>query len=228
MSKQAKLQVKIIANTELIGDDGLIFDGMALDLESTYMDDLAEYAGRSCYESFHKPNEATRSNKDYLANILKQGHESVLAHASVTFRITGMSRACAHEMIRSRFLAFSEISQRFVNANDLGFVVPPALENDDFGVYKLKRHHEVALEYYDIYVEKLRDEGLSRKQAREAARSFLPLCTETRMVVSGNIRAWRDFIKQRDTEHADIEIRRVAQHILEELKVVAPNSVVDL
>jgi thymidylate synthase (FAD) len=64
---------------------------------------------------------------------------------------------------------------------------------------------------------------LRRKQARQAARSVLPNATETRIVVTGNYRAWRHFIAMRATEHADVEIRKLAVECLRHLQKVAPN-----
>jgi thymidylate synthase (FAD) len=63
---------------------------------------------------------------------------------------------------------------------------------------------------------------LRRKQARQAARAALPNATETRIVVTGNYRAWRHFIAMRASEHADVEIRRLAIACLRELAGVAP------
>jgi thymidylate synthase (FAD) len=63
---------------------------------------------------------------------------------------------------------------------------------------------------------------LRRKQARQAARSVLPNATETRVVVTGNYRAWRHFIAMRASEHADVEIRRLAIACLRRLAGVAP------
>jgi thymidylate synthase (FAD) len=64
---------------------------------------------------------------------------------------------------------------------------------------------------------------LRRKQARQAARAVLPNATETRIVVTGNYRAWRHFIAMRATEHADVEIRAVAVECLRLLQKAAPN-----
>jgi thymidylate synthase (FAD) len=64
---------------------------------------------------------------------------------------------------------------------------------------------------------------LRRKQARQAARAVLPNATETRIVVTGNYRAWRHFIALRATEHADVEIRELAIECLRQLQRVAPN-----
>ncbi len=52
---------------------------------------------------------------------------------------------------------------------------------------------------------------------------MLPNATETRVVVTGNYRAWRHFVEMRATEHADVEIRHVAIECLRQLQVAAPN-----
>ena len=69
---------------------------------------------------------------------------------------------------------------------------------------------------------------LRRKQARQAARAILPNATETRIVVTGNYRAWRHFIAMRATEHADVEIRALAVECLRQLQRVALNVFADL
>jgi len=71
------------------------------------------------------------------------------------------------------------------------------------------------------------DATLRRKQARQAARSVLPNATETKIVVTGNYRAWRHFVAMRATEHADVEIRELAVACLRELQRVAPNAFAD-
>jgi thymidylate synthase (FAD) len=68
---------------------------------------------------------------------------------------------------------------------------------------------------------------LRRKQARQAARAVLPNATETRIVVTGNYRAWRHFIAMRASEHADVEIRGLAIACLRELQRVSPNVFAD-
>jgi thymidylate synthase (FAD) len=68
---------------------------------------------------------------------------------------------------------------------------------------------------------------LRRKQARQAARAVLPNATETRIVVTGNYRAWRHFIAMRASEHADVEIRELAVECLRQLQRVAPNVFAD-
>jgi len=67
----------------------------------------------------------------------------------------------------------------------------------------------------------------TRKAARQAARAVLPNATETRIVVTGNYRAYRHFIAMRATEHADVEIRELAVECLRQLQRVAPNVFAD-
>lgn len=197
--------------------------GMPLDAIVTHADSLVEFAGRSCYQSFHKPNPATEANEDYIANILRQKHESVLEHATATFYIEGVSRALTHELIRHRHLSYSQLSQRFVDEGRRAIVAPPAFRDNPDLVFDLKGEAYTAFNNYEYYVDILREQGLPRKQAREAARAILPNCTETKIVVTGNMRAWRDMLGKRLDPSADAEIREVSQMLLDELRKIAPN-----
>ncbi|HEY6020347.1 MAG TPA: FAD-dependent thymidylate synthase [Candidatus Paceibacterota bacterium] len=175
--------------------------------------ELIEFAGRLCYESFDLPNPKTATNSGYIQNIISLGHESVLEHASVTFYVEGVSRNLSHELIRHRHLSFSELSQRYVNMEDANQVAPPAYRevSNIAAVRPLKEEYR---EKYLYNVEALQnDYGYSRKQAREAARSGLPGATETKFVVSGNLRAWRDVLKKRLSVHADAEMQLFAREI---------------
>lgn len=190
-------------------------------------DSLADFSGRACYQSFHRPNPATRENADYIANIIRQGHGSVLEHSTATFYITGVSRALTHELVRHRHLNYSQQSQRFVNESGADCVVPPALRDDPRAVKALADWQDAVNGVYENMVTDLAIGGVARKQAREAARAVLPNMTETRIVVTGNLRAWRDVLGRRLDPAADAEIREVSGMILAELKKIAPNSFAD-
>lgn len=227
------MRVKPIASTVLAAE---VFGSLAIqeemtpDVQARDADTLAEFAGRACYQSFDKPNPKTARNKDYLANILRQSHESVLEHANVTFYVTGVSRALTHELIRHRHLSFSELSQRFVDVSHVEFVLPPALRDgqpdmkDEVGGYFYGAVH--GYDFVNKFLSKVR--GLPRKQAREAARAVMPNATETRIVVTGNMRAWRDVLKKRWSTHADAEIREFAGEVLSHLRRIAPNTFADI
>lgn len=188
--------------------------------------DVIEFAGRACYQSFDKPNPSTRSNDAYLANLIRQQHFSVLEHASVTFYITGVSRNFTHELIRHRHLSYSELSQRYVDPGkkELSFVRPPNGKGVNWGVVAGR----AAIDY-DTTSNLLADHAdLSKKQLRESARAVLPGGTETRIVVTGNYRAWRDFLFKRVVSAADAEMYRVATMIMGRLKEHSPSVFGDL
>jgi thymidylate synthase (FAD) len=198
-------------------------------------DYLAEFAGRNCYQSWDRPNPATATNQTYLENIQHQQHHSVLEHASASFYVAEVSRSLSHELVRHRHLSFSQISQRYVESDQCIAIIPPAVENyDDHLATGLRLSKIVgaqmsnAIGAYERIVAQLIGAGLTRKQAREAARAVLPNATETRFVVSGNMRAWRDVIAKRNSEHADAEIHAFAGRVLEHLKTVAPNTFQDM
>lgn len=190
---------------------------------------LAEFAGRACYQSWDKPNPATASNAGYLRHILEVGHLSVLEHGVATFYITGVSRSLTHELVRHRHFSYSQLSQRYVPSGD-GVTVEPEV---------IARHPELHEKFaaataasVTAYTELLAgleevfaddpNATLRRKQARQAARAVLPNATETRIVVTGNYRAWRHLVAMRATEHADVEIRALAVECLRQLRKVAP------
>ncbi|GAA2835161.1 FAD-dependent thymidylate synthase [Crossiella cryophila] len=191
---------------------------------------LAEFAGRACYQSWSKPNPATASNAGYLRHILEVGHLSVLEHGSVSFYFTGLSRSLTHELIRHRHFSYSQLSQRYVPERDAAMVEPDVIAEDPELHRMFLAAAEASVAAYNELLEGLerkfadvKNATLRRKQARQAARAILPNATETRIVVTGNYRAWRHFIAMRATEHADVEIRALAVECLRQLHKVAAN-----
>ena len=196
--------------------------------ESTDGERLAEFAGRVCYMSQHNP--AKRSTREYLENIKKQGHGSVLEHANYTLLLEGVSRSLTHELVRHRAgFAYSQLSQRYVDESSASFVVPPAVIGDEALEATWRDQIEEAQRAYVSLVEQLMerygwvsDRVHRRKMAREAARAVLPNATETKIVVTANARAWRTMLELRSSEGAELEIRRAAIMILRVLQSEAP------
>src|SRR3954469_3218605 len=196
--------------------------------ESSDGERLAEFAGRLCYMSQHNP--ANRSTRDYLENIKKQGHGSVLEHANYSLLLEGVSRSLTHELVRHRAgFSFSQLSQRYVDESDAHFVVPPAIAGDAALEGAWRAQIEGAQAAYVALVEQLMerygwvaDRVHRRKMAREAARGVLPNSTETKIVVTGNARAWRTMLELRSSEGAELEIRRMAVSVLRVLQREAP------
>jgi thymidylate synthase (FAD) len=219
----ASSQIKMM-NFDMIG--GSEFDRYHALIMGPSSDRLAHFAGRACYQAWDMPNPATANDMGYLANILRQGHESVLEHASATFYIEGVSRSLLAEITRHRHLSFSVESQRYVDYSNTEPVYPPASQPNEN--YIINSAYDDALDAYDRLYENFREQGLTRKQAREAARSVLPNCAPVAMVVTGNMRAWRDVLKKRYSTHADAEIFELAKELLRQLKCIAPASFQDI
>jgi thymidylate synthase (FAD) len=195
---------------------------------------LAEFAGRLCYMSQHNP--ADRGTADYLENIKTQGHGSVLEHAVYVVLIEGVSRSCTHELVRHRAgFGYSQLSQRYVDESHAAFVVPPAILDDPQLESEWLQQVQAAQKAYVDAVEGLmkkyahvENKVHRRKMAREAARSVLPNATETKIVVSGNARAWRTMLELRTSDGAELEIRRMAIACLRVLHQEAPLLFADI
>ena len=191
---------------------------------------LAEFAGRACYQSWKKPNPATATNAGYLRHILEVGHLSVLEHGSVSFYLTGISRSLTHELIRHRHFSYSQLSQRYFPERDAEMVEPEVIAADPELHAKFEQITDASVAAYTELLagleQRFADEPnatLRRKQARQAARAVLPNAIETRIVVTGNYRAWRHFVAMRASEHADVEIRALAVECLRQLQKATPN-----
>jgi thymidylate synthase (FAD) len=225
MPQTVLLGVQLVAKTEFIPPAGVPWTTDADGGQA-----LAEFAGRACYQSWSKPNPATATNAGYLRHILEVGHLSVLEHGTVSFYLTGVSRSLTHELIRHRHFSYSQLSQRYVPERDAAMVEPDVIA-DDPELHELFAEAAAAsVTAYEALLEGLQkkfadvpDATLRRKQARQAARAILPNATESRIVVTGNYRAWRHFIAMRATEHADVEIRALAIECLRQLQREVPN-----
>lgn len=204
-------------------------------------DFLPEIAGRICYMSFKNPRPG--GNKAYLEHIKECGHGSVLEHSNWSFILEGISRSLSHELVRHRAgMAYSQLSQRYVDESEVAFVVPPALhpymkaweEKMDHRSWSIfdnwYRARQQNLQEYKDLVDVLSQDAPKelkgterRKWARQAARSVLPNCTETKLVMTANARALRHCIEMRASAAADVEIRKLFITILKLLQEEAPN-----
>lgn len=197
---------------------------------------LNEVAGRTCYMSFGK---GRKTNQEYLENILSSKHGSVLEHAIWNLLITGVSRSLTHELVRHRAgFGYSQLSQRYVDEAEARYVVPPLYQAHPELRAKWQQTIECVrkayLELAEATTQAVQQEHPEmaprdrRKWARQAARSILPNACETKIFVTGNSRAWRHFLEQRGSPHADTEIRLLAVEICKVLKRESPNLFHDL
>lgn len=216
-------QVTVLARQEFLGHPGIDWKSDS----EVAGEALAEFAGRLCYLSFgedagisggHRSIKGRTSNQDYVENLLRVKHGSVLEHATWTLCLEGISRSLTHELVRHRAgFAFSQLSQRYVDESEVGFVLPPeilpgtpAYDIWEASCARALEEYRLLLEAVEGQVAYIESKTLRRKRARETARAVLPNCTETKIVVTGNARAWRHFVELRGAPGADAEIRRLA------------------
>ena len=184
-------------------------------LEGDTPEELLEHAGRVCYRSQSKGDPGK-----FLQARLREGHESLIEHASVTFEISGISRACSHQLVRHRLASYSQESQRYVDMSDPQFVIPPDIAANPRA---MEVWNGVMDEIKAAYRE-LRGLGIRK----ENARFLLPNATATRIVMTANLREWRHIIKLRTDPAAQWEIRELAHRVLGILYQVAPSVFQDL
>ncbi len=158
---------------------------------------------------------------------------SCIEHATFNFMIWNISRTLSHELVRHRVASFSQLSQRYVDSSSVAFVVPPAMQElskTDPDAYRMwVEHCEKSRQLYQELTTKLSEmykdieSNLERrKKARQAARSVLPGCTETKIFVTMNARAVRHLIELRASAAADVEIRKLAVKVYQILEDKAP------
>jgi len=196
------MKVKLIAITKYLGGGGT-------------PEELLAYAGRVCYRSQSRGNPGK-----FLQARIRDGHESLIEHASATFDISGISRACSHQLVRHRLASYSQESQRYCDTSEWEPIIPDSILECDRATRIFDEHIDRAKVLYEA----LRELGVPK----EDARFVLPNATPTRIVATMNFRSWRHFIQVRCDKHAQWEVCAVANEILRQLYEQAPSVFEDL
>lgn len=179
---------------------------------------------KTCYDSQEKTIEQSQK---MIKALIKAGHESMIEHAHATFKLSGVSRVLTHELVRHRLFSFAQRSQRYVKENEPSYVVPDVLIDDNTANRKLL----LAKDVFDKAMQNAWDAYsllLSYGLKPEDARFVLPNACTTEIIVSGNFREYRNFLKLRLSTRAQWEIRKAANIILDKLYEIAPSCFEDL
>jgi thymidylate synthase (FAD) len=174
---------------------------------------VIERSGRVCYMS--ESPLTSDSAKKFISKIINNQHLSVLEHASASFKIV-TDRAIGNEVVRHRIASYSQTSTRYVDyvkGNDIEFIQPSGMTKEVFHVWR-GSIVEAEARYFSM-----RAEGASP----QIARSVLPLCTATTIIMTCNFREWMHFIELRTASTAHPEIREVANMILNKLVKISPS-----
>lgn len=153
----------------------------------------------------------------HLMHALASGHDSVLEHASFTFSVEGISRACSHQLVRHRMASYSQQSQRYVMMDGFEYVTPTSISGSSI---PLSVRH-----LYDDMMRRLQQVYLGMIEAgipEEDARYILPNACKTNIIVTMNARELRHFLSLRLCTRAQWEIRQLAEKMLDCVREVAP------
>jgi thymidylate synthase (FAD) len=167
---------------------------------------VIEQAGRTCYLSFDRIG--ADSQKSFIRRLIQMGHDSPLEHASATFRIKNCSRAMTHQLVRHRLVSYSQQSQRYVNEEQFGYVIPDAMPDE----YEDEFHQDMAA------IQRMYNKWRQRGLKREDSRFVLPNACVSEIVVTANFREWRHIFSLRLSKKAQWEIRKACTEILKILK----------
>lgn len=164
-----------------------------------------ERAARNCYQS--KISENFEDAEKFVGSLMKIGHGSIIEHETLTFEII-TNIGCSRQLIRHRLASFSEQSTRYVNLADVPVVISPNFTEEEVE--------------YVRNVCKVVEDNYKQFGKRDKARSVLPLCTATKIVVTMNFREIRHFLSLRLSERAHIDIRTLAQDMFDLLEKEYP------
>jgi thymidylate synthase (FAD) len=198
-------------------------------LRSTpYPEETIAMAAKLCYSpadiSSLQEKIESKDQKGFVERLMKMRHLSPVEHASFTFAVEGISRACSHQLVRHRIASYSQQSQRYVS-EEAGFdyIIPPLIAKDS----DLKRYFEdfmgKAQEAYTHIIGKLNEKGLKGEVVNQDARFVLPNAAETKIIITMNARELLHFFRQRCCYRAQWEIRNMAEQMYFLVKEVAPN-----
>jgi thymidylate synthase (FAD) len=152
--------------------------------------------------------------KAILEHVMNLGHTSVIEHTSFTFAISDVSRSLTHQLVRHRIASYAQQSQRYVNLNEPNYVTPPKIGKNK----QMKKAYDQTMKgIWDEY-----NKLLEMKIPAEDARYVLPNAACTNIMVTMNARSLLNFFELRCCQHAQWEIRQLANKMLQEVKKVAP------
>lgn len=212
-------------------------------------------AAKLCYSPVGvdeiQENLTPEKTRSFVGMLTEIGHESPMEHASFTFAVEGISRACSHQLVRHRIASYSQQSQRYVDGNSFQFVTPPSIEQCP----KAKQEYDKIISMQKEAYSKIRDAlaaeqikskrpelsgddaeiisafkeqdkaGCSAiiKKANEDARFILPNACTTAIIVTMNTRSLWNFFAHRCCNRAQWEIREVAVQMLKACREAAPS-----
>ncbi len=213
---------------------------------------MIEKAGRTCYKS--EDRITNDSAKEFIRMLVKRGHLSVIEHQSISVRFI-CDRGVTHELVRHRISSFSQESTRFVIYKNVVFILPLWIEDFPEELMNKEREfgfistaglpHQLTTSGFDnlafpvseetmlwinscIHAEDYYLRLLSLGWTAQKARAVLPNCLKTEIVMTCNLRQWREVFRQRTAKAAHPQMREVMDRVLTLFKAAIPIVFEDL
>lgn len=172
-----------------------------------------------------------KDNARFIEMLTELGHESPFEHVTFTFGISGISRACSHQLVRHRIASYSQKSQRYINETQFDYITPEVIENnpitkgiyDDTMEFLQWSYDTLRSELIETYLKEGMNGKDAAKKANEDARMVLPNACTTSIIVTMNTRSLWNFFRHRCCRRAQWEIREVANEMLRICRIAAPN-----
>ena len=167
-------------------------------------------------------NPSNQDNENYsglLKYCIKHNHWSVFEQSTMTLQID-TTRAIAAQILRHRSFTFQEFSQRYAESNELGNIELPDLRKQD------KKNRQNSTDDLDPFVrqkleaqmitlfsssQSLYNQMIQEGVAKECARMVLPLCTPTKIYMTGSCRSWIHYINLRSAHGTQKEHMEIAE-----------------
>ena len=188
-------------------------------LDATEILKKIELCGRVCYKSEDKITE--NSAREFVKQIIKSGHESVLEHFSFSVRFI-TDRGISHEIVRHRLASYSQESTRYCNYgadkfnSEITVVEPRQIGEQKSNWLKACKISEE--QYFELL----------KTESAQTARSVLTTSLKTEIIMTANLRTWRHFLKLRTSKNAHPDLRALTVPLLRELKQILPNIFEDM
>lgn len=176
---------------------------------------LIEQAGRTCYKSEGRITDD--SYHKFIRNLVSNHHEAMLEHSMETVIFT-IDRGLSHEFVRHRLCAFAQESTRWCNyskdkfENEISVIIPSELLLEDENLDVLGSFY-MSCGFAEATYFNLLNNGVSP----EAARSVLPTCLKTELVVTANLREWRHILDVRTGVGAHRDMRNLCLRLLKKM-----------
>ena len=165
-------------------------------------------ACRTCYSALYPIKiweDAVDEEKmlNLVKKVLASGHHSTVEHCQFVFAISGVTRACTHQLVRHRHMSFSQKSQRYVTEKgDFEYITPPKIANSD-----LNDEYQQLMKNISEFYGKMVEAGIPA----EDARAVLPNAATSSLIVSLNLRELMHLAQLRLCTNAQLEIRTLVK-----------------